>query len=119
MRQAGVIAAPGIVALKNMVGRLSEDHANAQKLAEGLADIPGIIIEPADVKTNIVFFQLQDEFAPDANEIAAQLFAQENILIGVNGRLSFRAVTHYWVGSEEVDCLLVGLRNVLAGWRRI
>jgi threonine aldolase len=56
MRQAGIMAAAGIVALNEMVDRLIDDHANAKKLAEGLASIPGISIDPAHIKTNIVFF---------------------------------------------------------------
>jgi threonine aldolase len=119
MRQAGVIAAPGIVALKEMVGRLAEDHANARRLANGLANIPGIVIDPSEIKTNIAFFHLQDDVGPNSSEIAAMLFAQDNILVGVNGPRSFRVVTHYWVGSREVDLLLNGLRNILAGWRRL
>jgi threonine aldolase len=119
MRQAGVIAAPGIVALQEMVGRLAEDHANARRLAEGLATIPGIVIDPSEIKTNIVFFHLQDDIGPVSSEIAAMLFAQDNILVGVNGPHSFRVVTHFWVGSREVDLLINGLRNVLDGWRRV
>ncbi len=119
MRQAGVIAAPGIVGLKNMVSRLAEDHANARRLAEGLANIPGIVIDLSRIKTNIVFFHLQDDVGPNSSEIAAKIFAQNNILVGINGPRSFRVVTHYWVGSKEVDRFLFGLRNILAGWRRL
>ena len=61
MRQAGILAAAGIVALNEMVDRLAEDHANARRLADGLANIPGIAIEPETVETNILFFAL----APD------------------------------------------------------
>jgi threonine aldolase len=119
MRQAGVIAAAGTVALREMIDRLSEDHTNAQLLAEGLANIPGIVIDPSAVKTNIVFFHLQDEVGPNSSEIAVELFDQDNILVGINGPFSFRVVTHYWVGSKEIDLLLTGLRKVLAGWRRL
>ena len=119
MRQAGIIAAAGTVALREMVDRLFEDHANARRLAEGLANMPGVVIDPSVVKTNIVFFHLHDDVGPNSSEVAAKLFAQDKVLVGINGPLSFRAVTHYWVGSEEVDLLLIGLRNVLAGWRRL
>ena len=58
MRQAGVIAAAGIVALTEMVDRLAEDHLHARRLAEGIAELPGISIDPAKVQTNIVIFEL-------------------------------------------------------------
>ena len=58
MRQAGVLAAAGIVALETMVDRLAEDHANARRLAEGLAALPGVVLDPAQVQTNIVILEL-------------------------------------------------------------
>jgi threonine aldolase len=61
MRQAGVIAAAGIVALNEMVDRLADDHANAKKLATGLAEIPGISIDPDQIPTNIIFFEVNRE----------------------------------------------------------
>ncbi len=70
MRQAGVIAAAGIVALESMIDRLAEDHANAKLLAEGLAEIPGIVLDPSWIKTNIVFFDLS---AMPASQFAERL----------------------------------------------
>ena len=61
MRQAGIIAAGGVYALRHHVKRLAEDHANAQRLAEGLAELPGVKIDPATVETNLVFFDLTGE----------------------------------------------------------
>ena len=61
MRQAGILAAAGIVALTEMTQRLAEDHANARKLAEGIDRIGGLFIDPAVIKTNLVFFQLTRE----------------------------------------------------------
>ena len=58
MRQAGIIAAGGVYALRHHVERMAEDHANARRLAEGLAELPGIKVDPAEVETNIVFFDL-------------------------------------------------------------
>jgi threonine aldolase len=58
MRQAGIIAAGGIFALRHHVSRLSEDHANARRLAEGLCKLPGVVLDPASVETNIVLFEL-------------------------------------------------------------
>ncbi len=61
MRQAGVLAAAGIVALNEMVDRLADDHANARKLAEGLAEMPGLSIDPSLIKTDIVYFEVKRE----------------------------------------------------------
>lgn len=113
MRQAGVIAAAGLVALRKMVGRLGEDHDNARHLAVGLAQIPGLRIDPEAVKTNIVFFELADWVPEDAGQIAAKLKLDTGILLYVSGKRRFRAVTHYWVGPREVEALIDGLRLIL------
>lgn len=112
MRQAGVLAAAGIVALQEMVDRLAEDHANAQRLARGLAKIPGIVIDPDVVKTNIVFFEITDEVPLDAQDIVNAL-RHENIWLGASGARRFRAVTHYWVGQIQVDAMLAALQRLL------
>jgi threonine aldolase len=118
MRQAGVIAAAGVVALNEMVERLSVDHGTACQLAEGLANIPGLIIDPADIKTNIVFFHLEDEIQSTTDEISSDLIQETGIRIYTCGPRLFRAVTHYWVGAREVDLLVNGLRLVMAKRRR-
>ncbi len=117
MRQAGIIAAPGLIALNQMIGRLSEDHANARLLAEGVAGIPGVVIDPPAIKTNIVFFQIEADIGLNSSEIAARLWEEEKILIRVDSPYTLRAVTHYWVGSEEVERLVLGLGNILDGRR--
>ena len=114
MRQAGILAAAGIVALEEMVPRLGEDHANAQRLAQGLAELPGIVIEPERVQTNIVFFELADSVRLDAEAVVTRLQA-DNIWLGTSGPRRFRAVTHCWVGDREVDQLLEGLRRITSG----
>jgi threonine aldolase len=112
MRQAGVLAAAGVIALEEMVDRLAEDHAHAQLLAHGLAAIPGIVIDPAQIQTNIVFFELAEGLPLTAEEVVARLRA-DDILLGGNGPRSFRAVTHYWVGEREVERLLGALRRIV------
>jgi len=114
MRQAGIMAAAGIVALENMTERLSEDHANAKSLATGLAMVPGIRIDSEAVKTNIIFFEL----APDPN-ITAQYTANRlkndfNILVGVAGERRIRTLTHYEVGPADIEQLIEALKHVLA-----
>jgi threonine aldolase len=112
MRQAGVIAAAGIVALETMVDRLAEDHANARRLAEGLANLPGVEIELERVQTNLVFFGLRPEVHMDAKEVAAQL-AERGVKVGVAGPRRFRAVTHYWIRPEDVDTAVGAFSAVL------
>jgi len=114
MRQAGVLAAAGLVALREMVERLADDHRRAQTLAQGLAQIPGVIVQPEQVKTNMVFFGLDDTVAITAVDIADALQERANVWVGPNSLRSFRAVTHYWIGDQEVAIFLDALREILA-----
>ncbi|MBN1259216.1 MAG: low-specificity L-threonine aldolase [Anaerolineae bacterium] len=110
MRQAGIIAAAGIIALEVMTERLDSDHASARVLAEGLAAIPGIHVAP--VYTNMVYFDLDERLPLDAYEIEARLAAR-GVRIGARSARSFRAVTHYWIDDEAVDLTLDAVREVL------
>jgi len=114
MRQAGVLAAAGIVALNEMVERLDDDHAHARLLAQGLGRIPGVRVEVDMVRTNMVFFDLTDDVPLAASEIAAALQHQANVWVGTNGSRGFRAVTHYWIGDEDVRTFLSALADILA-----
>ena len=100
MRQAGILAAAGLIALEEMPKRLHEDHANARLLAESLAQIEGIAIDPATVETNIIVFQLTGSLA--AAELSARLKAH-GILISAVGPQTMRIVTHHDVTRD--DCL--------------
>jgi threonine aldolase len=116
MRQAGVLAAAALVALRETPRRLPEDHANARFLAEGLARIPGIAIDPADVETNIVIFDVSATGLASA-EISARL-KEHGVLINGVGEPKMRAVTHYDVdrgGCEialEAVAQVVGARSI-------
>ena len=111
MRQAGVIAAAGIVALEEMVERLAEDHANARRLAEGLAEMPGIVIDPERVETNIVIFELhREDLTPE--ELAARLREQGVLLLPIGGR-RLRAVTHYGIERRDIETALAAFRRIL------
>lgn len=114
MRQAGILASAGLVALHEMVERLADDHQRAQALAQGLAQIPGIIVQPDSVKTNMVFFSMGDEIGMTAEDVAAALQQQANVWVGPNSLKGFRAVTHYWIGDREVEIFLTALREILA-----
>ena len=101
MRQVGVIAAAGIVALDDMVERLNDDHATARRLAQGLAQIPGIEIDPDSLPTNLVFFKIADG---DPALIMREINRQ-----GVKGGMparNWRFVTHYGITSDDIDYTL-------------
>ncbi len=110
MRQAGVLAAAGLVALEQIVPRLGQDHANAQKLAAGIAAIPGLTVEP--VYTNIVYFRLSTEAKLTDEQLIAGL-AERNIKLLALGVHRFRAVLHYWVDRQDVDAAVAALRETM------
>jgi len=111
MRQAGILAAAGILALTKMTDRLAEDHANARRLAEGLAELKGISIDPDAVRTNIVFFETNDDDVA-AEQLAAEL-AAEGVRVLPTGKKRLRAVTHYHITTEDIDHALGVFDEVL------
>ena len=111
MRQAGVIAAAGLIALEESPKGLAEDHANARLLAEGLAELPGISIDPEKVVTNIVIFDVKDT-DQSADSICAQLRERGVLASGFGS--SIRMVTHYDVSRAGIETALRELRSVLA-----
>jgi threonine aldolase len=112
MRQAGIIAAGGIYALRHHVKRLAEDHANARRLAEGLAKLPGIKLDPATVETNLVFFDLTR--AIDAPAAVQELLAR-GVRMGALGPRTIRAVTHLDVSAAAIDKTLAAAREIFRG----
>jgi len=101
MRQAGIIAAAGVVALTEMVDRLQEDHDNARRLAVGIVGIDGLSIDPARVQTNIVYFDLVRD-KPHGEEFAREA-ARHGLRILSVGPNRLRAVTHYGISAEDID----------------
>ena len=112
MRQSGIIAAACDYALDHHVARLAEDHANARRLAEGIAAFDGLAIDPATVETNLVYF---DVTAPalDAAALCRRL-GEHGVRMGEMGPRTVRAVTHLDVSQSDVDAALALLRLVLA-----
>jgi threonine aldolase len=105
MRQAGILAAAGILALQEQTGRLREDHDRAKRLARELAAIPGIAVNPgADI--NMVFFSFPPARDPKAGADMGDFFAQRNIRISPPDQGMFRFVTHYGIGDQEIDAIL-------------
>ena len=117
MRQAGVLAAAGIVALETMVDRLAEDHENCKLLAQGLTDFPQIEIEPERVVTNILIFTLRDEQQKELTDSQAVLFVararEQGVLLGHVGGGAIRAVTHYGIERQHIETALTGIRRAL------
>ena len=111
MRQAGVLAAAGLVALEESPPGLAEDHANAKHLAEGLAELPGMKIDPETVVTNIVIVDVS-ETGKAADAICAELRKHGVLAIGFGS--SIRMVTHYDVARADIETALRELRSVLA-----
>ncbi len=111
MRQAGVLAAAGIVALQEMVARLSEDHLLARKLAEGVSEIAGLHVNVDLVKTNIVFFEIEPARL-QVDEFSRQV-AHHGIRVLPLGPHQIRAVTHYHITSEDIDRTLAVIRSVM------
>jgi threonine aldolase len=100
MRQAGVIAAAGLIALETMIDRLPEDHARARRLAEGLAGVAGVTIDPAIVQTNILVFRVDPSL--DQAEVVAELKAR-GLLVSNYGAVGLRMVTHNDIGDADVE----------------
>jgi threonine aldolase len=111
MRQVGVLAAAGMVALEEMPKRLGEDHENARYLADGLARIPGIGLDPKKAVTNIVVFDVK-ETGRTATEICGDL-KKRGVLAGPFAKYTIRMVTHYDVDRAGMEAALAALREIL------
>jgi threonine aldolase len=112
MRQAGIIAAGGVFALRHHVKRLADDHANAKRLAEGLAALPGIKLDPATVETNLVFFDLTGSL--DASTAVERMLGH-GVRMGALGLRTIRAVTHLDVSAHGIERALDAARKVFGG----
>lgn len=112
MRQAGIIAAGALYALENNVQRLAEDHAHAKRLALALAEMPGLIIDPATVETNIVIFDV-DPARGTAKDICEKLKGEGVWMIAI-GPQRIRAVTHLDVSKEDIERAIGVARKVLS-----
>ncbi|MBA3947033.1 MAG: low-specificity L-threonine aldolase [Herpetosiphonaceae bacterium] len=110
MRQAGVIAAAGILALTEMQERLTEDHAHAQLLADALAELPQILIDRRSVQTNLVVFRLRDSAWTPGRLIG--VLHEQGILIGGFGDERVRMATHYGIERRDIDTTIAAVRKV-------
>ena len=115
MRQVGVLAAAGLIALEEHPAKLAEDHANAKALARQLAKVPGIAIDPDAVESNIVVFDVSGTGQKPA-DISARLKAEGVLINAINDR-KMRAVTHYDVNREDCEKAIETLRRICAASR--
>ncbi|HVP92101.1 MAG TPA: GntG family PLP-dependent aldolase [Terriglobales bacterium] len=111
MRQVGVLAAPGIIALTEMTGRLKDDHVRAKALARGISGLPGVTMDPAVVETNIVIFGF-DHPTLSVDAMLARLKDEGVLALAVSGGI--RMVTHKDVGDEDVDRAVRAFKEILA-----
>jgi len=112
MRQAGVLAAAGIVALEKMASRLGEDHVRARTLAEGLSENRGLVLDAGTPATNMVFMNLADDVSLSADEVAEKMKARK-VLVGVAGSRRFRLVTHCWIDDDGVEKTVNAFSEIL------
>jgi threonine aldolase len=113
MRQAGVLATAGIIALETIANRLDEDHIRAQRLAEGLSEIPGIVLDPGTPFTNMIYCSLGEDVPLDSGQAGA-LLVEHKVRVGIVGPRRFRIVTHYWIRDAEVEQAIAAFKEVLA-----
>lgn len=114
MRQAGILAAAGIVALETMVDRLAEDHRRAKKLAAGLQKIAGLELDPGTPYTNMIFLGISEQVLQETRTIVTRL-AEQGVRVGASGKRRLRLVLHYWVDDAGVDQTIRAFKAVLAG----
>lgn len=111
MRQAGILAAAGIIALEVMVDRLEEDHQRAKQLAQRLASLPGLSLDNGLPATNMIFLKLDGEALPNASQLSRDL-AELGVLVGVVGPRKLRLVTHYWIRDDDLDPVVKAFNRV-------
>jgi len=114
LRQAGVLAAAGMISLSQMTDRLADDHKTAKKLAEGLSEIDGITMDLAAVQTNIVFLRFNPDNPKDAVYFGNELKEKYGILCGVRNPGLVRMVTHRQISDENINYVLESAKKIMA-----
>jgi len=115
MRQAGILAAAGLIALREMTKRLHEDHATARQFAQGIVGLPYLQVDLNRVRTNMVYFNLSADAPYSLDELSARLKADYGILMRPYDQRErkFRVVTHYWITPEHIERTVAALRALL------
>jgi threonine aldolase len=102
MRQVGVLAAAGIISLEKMTKRLAEDHARAKKMADGLKQVKGLVVDAGSPHTNMVYLNLSEDLPLDARQVMEKM-KTNGVLIDAENARRFRLVTHYWIDDQAVE----------------
>jgi threonine aldolase len=102
MRQVGVIAAAGIISLERMVDRLGDDHIRAKKLANGLRQVKGVVVDKDSPSTNMVYLNLADDVTINSRQISEKM-RKLGVLVDAENARRFRLVTHYWIDDTAVE----------------
>jgi len=112
MRQVGIVAAAGIISMEKMTKRLGEDHQRAKKLADGLRNIKGVILDEDTPHTNMIYFNLA-EHVPFDEKVVCEKISKYGVLVDWASPRRFRLVTHYWVDEHAVGKTIEAFREVL------
>ncbi len=113
MRQAGLIAAAGLFALKKNIPLLKEDQRRALVLAQGLKDVKGISLMDEIPPSNMVYLNLDPELSFDAIQLKAKL-KKKGILSGIEGERQIRLVTHLWITDKDIEDVIKGFKEITA-----
>jgi threonine aldolase len=112
MRQVGVLAAAGIISLEVMTRRLTEDHARARKLADGLRTLNGLRVDPDSPHTNMIYFTMSEDVPQTAFQVTAKM-KEMGVLVDPENARRFRLVTHYWIDDDAVNRTVSAFREAL------
>ena len=112
MRQVGVLAAAGMISLEKMTKRLGDDHVRARKLAEGLKQIRGVVLDPGSPYTNMIYLNLADHITENAQTVTEKMKGY-GVLLDADSNRRFRLVTHYWIDDEAVEKAVHAFGKVL------
>ena len=113
MRQVGVVAAAGIISLEKMTQRLAEDHARAKKMADGLRQVKGLVVDAGSPYSNMVYMNLSPEVSLSEQEVCEKM-KDLGVLVDWAGPRRFRLVTHYWITDDAVDKAISGFRSLMS-----
>lgn len=112
MRQAGILAAAGLIAVEKMTKRLAEDHQRAKNLSDGLKSIINLEFDKGLPQSNMVFLQIKPDVKETPEKIQTAL-AEKGVLIGQSGPRNFRLVTHYWINDEDIEKTIEAFQQVM------
>jgi threonine aldolase len=112
MRQVGIVAAAGIISLERMTKRLNDDHARANRLADGLRQVEGLAVDSNSPYTNMVYLNLSDDVAANAQQIT-QKMKDFGVLVDPENARRFRLVTHYWIDDLAVEKTISAFQQAL------